>query len=486
MKMKLIAFYLPQFHEIEENSKAWGKGFTEWDNVRKAESLFPSHYQPRKPLNDNYYNLLDLETMQWQISTAKKYGLYGFCFYHYWFKDGKKVLEKPAEILLKNLNIDIPFCFSWANEPWTRTWHGASGEKEVLIEQQYGGEKNWKKHFEYLLPFLKDDRYIKIDGRPLFLIYQINKISCFNKMVDYWNELAKKHKIKELYIVDMLTADGKVSRNKRVSASVDFEPGKGRRKKVREKSDTYILEDYDYVCAHMLAIEHKKDELRCMFVDYDDSPRRGNQAVIFQGSTPEKFGIYLQKAMELSETEGNDIVFINAWNEWGEGNYLEPDQKNGYAYLEALQDALQGKHRRIEIPEDTGESIIEDKRAEKFRRYYELCNRWIKNINDGYKIETYFMGNNYYNIAIYGMGELGNRLIEALENTPVNIQYGINKNTWDAFAEIEIKGVEEEERFEGVDCIVVTPINLYEDIVKELREKTDCNIVSLEDVIYGL
>ena len=129
--MKLIAYYLPQFHEIEENNRAWGKGFTEWDNVKKAKPLFEGHYQPREPLSDNYYNLLDISTLKWQAGLAKKYGVNGFCFYHYWFKDGKRVLEKPAELFLQNADIDLSFCFSWANEPWTKTWHGASGEKEV-------------------------------------------------------------------------------------------------------------------------------------------------------------------------------------------------------------------------------------------------------------------------------------------------------------------------------------------------------------------
>lgn len=470
---------------MEENNRAWGQGFTEWDNVKKAVPLFDGHYQPREPLNDNYYNLLNLDTLRWQIQLAKEYGVYGFCFYHYWFRDGRRVLEKPAEILLKTLDLDIPFCFSWANEPWTKTWHGAGGEKEVLLEQRYGNEKQWKEHFEYLLPFFKDRRYIKVDEKPMLLIYQINKIGCFNRMIDYWEKLAVQNGIPGIYIVDMLTNDGKVSKNKRVIASVDFEPGKEKRKRVGQEEGLNI-DSYDEVCNQMLNSPHKKKEYRCIFVDYDDTPRRGREGNIFPGSTPEKFGRYLQKMIELSREEGKEIVFINAWNEWGEGNYLEPDKKNGYEYLKAVQRALMGGYEELELPENITVQSNEKAKDEKFRGYYELCNQWIKNVNDGYRIEEYFIEKKYYNIAVYGMGELGNRLIEALEDTSVNVQYGINKNMWEAFAEIDIKGMEEETCFIDVDCIVVTPIHIYEDIADELRLKADCDIISLEDVVYGM
>lgn len=483
--MKLVAYYLPQFHEIPENNQAWGEGFTEWTNVKKAVPLFEGHSQPREPLGGNYYNLLDIEAMRWQVSLAKKYGLYGFCFYHYRFKDGKMVLEKPVELLRTHPELEIAYCFSWANEPWTRTWHGAAGEKEMLLEQGYGDEGQWLDHFEYLLPYFKDDRYIKIDGRPVFLIYQINKIGCFSRMIDHWETLAVKNGFQGLYIVDMLTSDGKKSNNKRVSASVDFAPGKAQRRKKEEK-ETYSRPSYSDSYNTMLNEAHKEKEFRCVFVDYDDSPRRGENACIYEGASPQRFGEYLQKTIGLSKEEGNEYVFVNAWNEWGEGNYLEPDKKNGYAYLEALRDALLGNCQDIKLEQNGQVKSKEDKQVEKYRRYYELCSRWIKNTNDGYKIEEYFCSKGYRDIAVYGMGELGNRLVEALENTPVNVRYGIDKSVWAAYGEIEIKGIEEERSFRGIDCIVVTAIHLYDEIAKELALKADCNIISLEDVIYGL
>ena len=185
--MKIIAFYLPQFHAIPENDKWWGKGFTEWINVKKATPLFNGHYQPRVPLNKNYYNLLDGGTMAWQVELAKHYGIYGFCFYHYWF-NGHLLLEKPVENYLNNHELNLPFCICWANEHWTNGW--VSKENKILIAQKYGGVAEWKKHFYYLLDFIKDPRYIKLDNKPLVIIYRPELIDSRNEMLDCWQELA--------------------------------------------------------------------------------------------------------------------------------------------------------------------------------------------------------------------------------------------------------------------------------------------------------
>lgn len=481
--MKIIAYYLPQFHEIEENNRSWGKGFTEWENVKKSKKLFDGHNQPRQPLNNNYYNLLDIDTIKWQVELAKKYGVYGFCYYHYWFRDGKHVLEKPCEILLAHKEIDMPFCFSWANEPWTKTWHGAKGEKEILIEQRYGNKKQWREHFEYLLPFFKDSRYISINGKPVFLIYHINQIGCFNQMIDYWNELCIENGIAGMYIIDMLTADGKISRNKRVSASVAFEPGRALRKKGKDETEKPIVRNYDNIYMEMLSSNYNKNVYRTAFVDYDDSPRRGSNGIVFNGSTPEKFGMYLQKTIELSEKEEKNYIFVNAWNEWGEGNYLEPDENNKYAYLEALQKALKKQFSDIKIEKSEN---VKMETNEKYRMYYEVCNQWIKMQNNNYSIETFFKEKGYYRIAIYGMGELGNRLIESLDGSDIQVKYGIEKELTTGFAEIDIRGFDEEEIFIDIDCIVVTPIHMYDQIKKQLQVKCNCDVISLEDVVYGL
>ena len=218
---KIIAFYLPQYHTIPENDKWWGEGFTEWTNTRKAKPLFKGHQQPKTPLNDNYYCLLDKETQEWQAELAQENGVYGFCYYHYWF-NGKMLLEKPMEIMLKNENITLPFCISWANEPWARTWDGK--DKEVLMPQSYGDEKEWKKHFDYLLQFFKDKRYIKIDNKPIFLIYRTSSIPNCEKMVDYWNNLCKENGFEGLYLIETLNSFQNKSCISNSNAVVEFEP----------------------------------------------------------------------------------------------------------------------------------------------------------------------------------------------------------------------------------------------------------------------
>lgn len=359
--MKLITFYLPQFHEIPENNKWWGGGFTEWVNVKKARSLFPGHYQPREPYKDNYYNLLDDSVMEYQMSLAKKYGIYGFCFYHYWF-DGKKLLEKPVENLLKNRDARLPFCLCWANESWTKTWHGAGGSKEVLIRQRYGGEKQWIEHFEYLLPFFKDERYIKEDNKPMLLIYRTGYMNKCDQMFKLWDDMAKENGFNGVHIVNMLSDLDRYAKNKYISATVDFEPGRTRRNNIMNKgilrnfkekySDKLVkvkllnrwlctVVDYDRINQEILSKKHKKNEYRGVFVNYDDTPRRGIKGLVVQGSTPQKFENYLKENIRKSQVEGNDYLFINAWNEWGESNYLEPDKRYGFGYLNAVKRALE-------------------------------------------------------------------------------------------------------------------------------------------------
>lgn len=351
--IKLISFYLPQFHEIPENNRAWGEGFTEWVNVKKAQPLFLGHNQPRRPLHDRYYNLLDDGVMEWQVGLAQKAGIYGFCFYHYWF-GGRMVLEKPAEKLLHYKKINFHYCFSWANEPWTRTWHGAGGEKEILIPQNYGGEDEWKKHYEYCRQFFLDERYIKEKNSPVLLIYRLRNIPRFNDMIRYWNACAIEDGFSGIFIVSMDTWRDHVDKSCWVNASVDFEPNKTRAEAMhgsdtlspKEKGsllwNRFALRTVNYkkVNKKMLEVPHGKNQFRTVFVDFDDSPRRGTRAVIMQGSAPKRFGRYLKQAIQLSESEGNEYLFINAWNEWGEGNYLEPDTKYEYGYLKQVKEAL--------------------------------------------------------------------------------------------------------------------------------------------------
>lgn len=355
--MKVIAFYLPQFHEIPENNRAWGEGFTEWVNVKKARPLFWGHNQPRIPLNDYYYNLLDEEVMIGQMDMAKKYGVDGFCFYHYWFK-GKKVLEKPLENMLKTPRANLPFCIAWANEAWTKTWHGAKGEKEVLLRQTYGTYIDWIEHYGYLRQFFLNDNYIIKDNKPVFLIYKINNMRHRSEMFACFNELAKQDGFDGIFLVQMLSDEQPKSKLKWINAYVDFEPARTRNimrtnrdkryeRKIRlsEKHPNWnwwnrwicdIL-DYRRVNEMMIEEEHDSNHFRCCFVDYDDSPRRGKNALIFKGANPQNFGYYFKKQFERAQKEAADYLFVNAWNEWGEGNYLEPDKKFGYQYIEQIK-----------------------------------------------------------------------------------------------------------------------------------------------------
>lgn len=354
LPMKLISFYLPQFHEIVENNNAWGKGFTEWTNVRKSKPLFWGHSQPRIPLHENYYNLLDDGVMEWQTNLAKKAGIYGFCFYHYWF-EGRLVLEKPVERLRRNRNIDFHYCFAWANESWTKTWHGAGGEKEILIAQTYGAEEEWENHYCYFRDYFLDKRYIKKENKPVLLLYRVRNIPRFNDMIKYWNERSKADGFEGIFIISMNNCREHVEQSIWINGIVDFEPNRTKSEKMEKniidiqpiKRRTILwnklamrIISYNKLNKQMVKNKHVQNHFRTAFVDYDDSPRRGERATIIAGASPSKFGRYLKKMVEKSISEGNEFLFINAWNEWGEGNYLEPDVKNGYRYLRQIQNCM--------------------------------------------------------------------------------------------------------------------------------------------------
>lgn len=367
--MRVIAYYLPQFHVTKENDEWWGKNFTEWVNVKKAEKYYKEQYQPREPLNDNYYNLLDDNVKKWQIDLAKENGIYGFCFYHYWFGNGHLLLEKPVEQFLKNKNLDMNFCMCWANEPWTKAW--VSKSDLVLIDQNYGDEMFWKKHFEYLLPYFKDERYIKNSNKPLLIIYKPEQINCLNEMLDYWNQLAKAEGFDGIeYAYQAIGFDLKADKDdSRFTYNIEYEPSYGMHEmekeskklviKVGKKLDeiTYkifkkkLSEIYlnkvrrlKYDDVWKAIIDHVPTSEKCVagaFVDWDNTPRRGTKGLVIDGATPEKFKYYFDKRVKLAkEKYKSDMLFIFAWNEWAEGGYLEPDKKYKDGYLKAIREVL--------------------------------------------------------------------------------------------------------------------------------------------------
>lgn len=368
--MRVIAYYLPQFHETKQNSEWWGKGFTEWTNVKKAKPLYKGHYQPREPFNRNYYDLLDDDVKKWQVNIAKEHGIYGFCFYHYWFNAGELLLEKPIEQFLKNKSLNIHFCLSWANEPWTKAW--VSKQDQILIDQNYGDYKTWKKHFEYLLPYFKDSRYICENNKPLFIIYRPEIIDCLNEMLDYWDNLAKLNGFSGMeYAYQGIWFDQiKNKDDSRFTYNIEYEPGYGQERLLSKRakiiiklaknideltfrifnhklSELYLRQvrrlSYDDVWNAInsyIPKDHKR--IAGAFVDWDNTPRRGLKGLVIEGASPEKFYLYFKERIKkVKQFYSSDMIFVFAWNEWAEGGYLEPDQRYRYKYLEAIQKALE-------------------------------------------------------------------------------------------------------------------------------------------------
>lgn len=374
--MKIIAFYLPQFHVIPENENWWGKDFTEWTNVKNAKPIYKGHRQPKIPLNHNYYDLLNDDVKKWQSNLAKEYGVYGFCYYHYWF-NGHMLLEKPMEQMLENKSISLPFCISWANEAWTKAWVG--DEKKILIPQTYGKEKEWEEHFYYLLQFFKDSRYIKVDGKPLIIIYRPEVINCLEDMVSFWRKLAGDKGLPGLYIVSQSVDQDFINSNlgKCLDAFIEFQPSLARTDLSNQNKRFMVLKTIRREIAKVVEKKIGIDLLRYgqnvfsklnnlslisyddawdailkrkptntnsypgAFVKWDNSPRHGNKARIYVGESPEKFKNYLTiQIRRTREIYHKDMLFMYAWNEWAEGGYLEPDIDDEYSYLKALKDAL--------------------------------------------------------------------------------------------------------------------------------------------------
>lgn len=373
---KLIALYLPQFHTIPENDQWWGEGFTEWTNVKKSTPLYEGHDQPRIPLNENFYNLLDDDVKIWQANLAKEHGIFGFCYYHYWFKGGKQLLEKPAEQMLVNKEVDLPFCFCWANENWSRNWDG--GNREILMEQDYGGKDDWEKHFQYLLPFFKDERYITVDGKPLFVIYKPEQIIDIYQMMNYFKKRAVESGLSGLclafqfptYYTDMFYRENifdyrigfepVYSRN----ASSMQRPGMSNKvsllrktlgenavsayRKSRQgktgsnwgKAQSLAMYFYDETWEQILKNQWTQEFLPGALVDWDNTPRN-KHGVVYEGFSIEKFEKYMRCLIKRANAESKPMIFINAWNEWAEGAFLEPDEKYGYQKLEAIKRALE-------------------------------------------------------------------------------------------------------------------------------------------------
>lgn len=383
MKARLIAYYLPQFHPIPENDAVWGKGFTEWNNVVKAKSLFRGHYQPRYPADLGFYDLRLPEVREQQAALAREAGVEGFCYWHYWFGNGKMLLQRPFEEVLESGKPTLPFCLCWANHSWTtKTWTNIKGapQQQMIAEQTYPGIEDYTRHFYYCLPAFRDERYITVDGKPLFGIFDPFLFPDMRRFVETWQELAVKNGLPGLYLYAITpsawtlryNSEGKTERcmpNVESSADAyqnildfgfDALNSNGQRRaemlytnkiwdlgrKVLNKYLPFLpgqRYDYERVVNNMFAPEDRWENIfPTVYPQWDRSPRQGKTDSIYVNSTPEAFQRHLEKAVEVVANKQPDhrILFLKSWNEWAEGNYVEPDQRFGHGYLDAIKNVI--------------------------------------------------------------------------------------------------------------------------------------------------
>lgn len=367
--MLTIAFHLPQFHPTPENDKWWGAGFTEWTNVAKARPRFHGHYQPHIPGDLGFYDLRLKETRIQQTKLAMQYGIDAFCYYHYWFQ-GKRLLGRPLDDLLCWPDIEMPFCLCWANETWTRNWTGE--ERQVLMQQTHSVEDD-REHFDFLLTSFRDPRYLRVENKPVFIVYRVDLIPHASEMVSTWRERAKDSGLPGLHLIAVRNNFVKQSAAELISLGFDavceFQPlGRDMPKQrpywaIRNRIAKLINraaeavfgegtvwmslnENRNYrqmakIAESRYAESGRNEVLPCIFPSWDNSPRRRDGARIIQNTSPELFGKWAESAIRhvQSKPPSQQILFINAWNEWAEGCHLEPDCLVGHGFLKAFQDA---------------------------------------------------------------------------------------------------------------------------------------------------
>ena len=359
MKARVIAMYLPQYHPIPENDRSWGPGFTEWRNVVQAKPLFKGHYQPQLPADLGFYDLRVPETRQAQADMAREAGVEGFMYWHYWLGNGRMLLERPFQEVLKSGEPDFPFCLGWANHSWTtKTWtKGSALSKDTMImEQLYPGEEDYINHFNYVLPAFKDKRYITVDGKPMFVIFDPILMPDMKEFITLWRKLANEAGLPGIHFVGLrhgressleeVKAMGFDAINERNMWDAEAKIA-GSRTKRRIQSLLALklgakLTKYEYKDI----VKYINND-NCLRVDvyptilpgYDRTARAGRRAVIYYNSTPEYFREHVRDTIDYVKDKADEhkIIFLKSWNEWGEGNYMEPDLKYGHQYLDALK-----------------------------------------------------------------------------------------------------------------------------------------------------
>lgn len=363
-KARVLAYYLPQFHPIPENDEWWGKGFTEWTNVGKAKPLYPGHYQPRVPADLGYYDLRVPEVRQAQADMARKYGIEGFVYWHYWFGNGKRLLERPFNEVLESGKPDFPFALAWANETWCGFAHGTNKERPILIEQTYPGDDDYIAHFFAVLPAFKDKRYITCDGKPIFIIYQPTQIPNSEHFIDLWQKLARENGLNGIFFIAhemeaQKDEDVKQRMEQRLLAKYDainivnMMPRSTKQlplwnrviRKLLYKNPKFRLipdlRPYD-ISIFRTSYDNCDNVFPSVLPCWDHTPRTGIKGVVLYGSTPNKFGKSLEYAVNSVQHKSFEkrFIFIKSWNEWAEGNYVEPDLKYGTQFLEQIAKAV--------------------------------------------------------------------------------------------------------------------------------------------------
>lgn len=344
---RLITFYLPQFHPVPINDEFWGKGFTEWTNATKAVPLFEGHYQPHLPADLGFYDLRVKESRLEQIKLAREFGIDGFCYHYYWFS-GKRVLQKPMEDMLADPESDMPFCICWANENWTRRWDAA--DHELILAQQYLPEDDIK-FIRDLAPVLQDPRYIKVDGKPFFIVYCPQHMPDAAKSVTTWRNYCRESGIGEIHVCGALTHGNDDYTRFGMDSGVEFPP--------HNASEGYMNHEihfhnnfkgaafqYPTVARSFLNRRYKGDRIfKTVCPSWDNTARTNERAVFLYNGTPENYEYWLASTLDLVEqrNDSDPVIFINAWNEWAEGCHLEPDRRYGKAFLQATLDAKSGK-----------------------------------------------------------------------------------------------------------------------------------------------
>ena len=356
---RVIAFYLPQYHPIPENDEWWGRGFTEWTNVARAKPMFRGHYQPHVPADLGFYDLRVPETRQAQAEMAREYGVAAFCYWHYWFA-GRQIIERPFNEVLKSGEPDFPFCLGWANQTWSGIWHG--NPNHILIEQTYPGIDDHVAHFEAILPALQDPRYFRVEGRPLFHVFKPRSIPELRSFADLWQQLARQAGLPGLYLVgeefrpwDPIEWGFDAACDSGLPSLRGWEPWY--RPIARLKWEWWkwrglpSIYDYAELCEGLIReqLGNPPDKHRhpCLIPNWDNTPRSGRNGRVLHGSSPELFRRQIRLALRLAANVPKErrIVFIKSWNEWAEGNHLEPDLRFGRRYLEVLHDELRDAPR---------------------------------------------------------------------------------------------------------------------------------------------